>query len=76
MFSFQPYHLRMQKSRLLRIEYHERLPTMKIAIRIIALSFVLAGVAAAATSKTATIVPQSHQSATASLPVPCGIYCR
>jgi hypothetical protein len=48
---------------------------MKLAIRIFALSVVVAGAAAAAvTPKTAPLVP-SHQSATASFPTPtCGPY--
>jgi hypothetical protein len=48
---------------------------MRLAIRIFALSVVVAGAAAAATtSKSAPAVP-SHQSATASLPTPgCGPY--
>ena len=48
---------------------------MKLAIRIFALSVVVAGAAAAAvTPKTAPIIP-SHQSATASMPIPgCGPY--
>jgi hypothetical protein len=48
---------------------------MKFAIRIFALSLIVAGAAAAAvTPKTAPAVP-SHQSATASLPAPgCGPY--
>jgi hypothetical protein len=46
---------------------------MKLAIRIFALSFVIAGAAAAAvTPKSAPALP-SHQSATASMPGPvCG----
>ena len=52
---------------------HKGLPTMKLAIRIFALTIVVAGAAAAATTpKTASAIP-SHQSATAHLPVPeCG----
>ncbi|MGA2832539.1 MAG: hypothetical protein ABSE55_05665 [Terracidiphilus sp.] len=48
---------------------------MKLAIRIFALSLVVVGAAAAAvTPKTTTAFP-SHQSATASLPMPgCGPY--
>jgi hypothetical protein len=46
---------------------------MKLAIRIFALFVVVVGVAAAATtSKTAPVVIQSHQSATATMPAPCG----
>jgi hypothetical protein len=45
---------------------------MKLVIRIFALAVVIAGgVAAASTSKTAPALP-SHQSATASMPSPCG----
>jgi hypothetical protein len=48
---------------------------MKLTIRIFALSIVVAGAAAAATTpKTARAIP-SHQSATATLPTPgCGPY--
>ena len=48
---------------------------MKLAIRIFALTIVVAGAAAAtATSKTAPPIA-SHQSATASMPIPgCGPY--
>jgi hypothetical protein len=65
------YDLRIQKLRLLPIQIKKGLPTMKLAIRIFALSIAVAGVAAAATtSKTARVVLPSHQSATASLPAP------
>jgi hypothetical protein len=65
---FARYSSSIQKMRLLSISIHERLPNMKLVIRIIALSVVIAGgVAAASTSKTAPVVP-SHQSATASMP--------
>lgn len=44
---------------------------MKLVVRIFALSVVVAGAAAAATtSKTAPVVFPSHQSATASFPMP------
>ena len=43
---------------------------MKFAVRILALSFVIAGVAAAATTPKASPAIPSHQSATASLPRP------
>lgn len=43
---------------------------MKLAIRIFALSVVVAGLAAAYSSSAATPVFASHQSATASEPVP------
>jgi hypothetical protein len=48
---------------------------MKLAIRIFALSLVVVGAAAAAvTPKTTTAFP-SHQSATATMPIPgCGPY--
>jgi P pilus assembly chaperone PapD len=61
--------------RLLSIKIYQRLLTMKFAIRIFALSVVVAGAAAAAvTPKTTPAIP-SHQSATASMPVPgCGPY--
>jgi hypothetical protein len=49
-----------------------RLPSMKLVIRIFALSIAVAGITAATTSKTAVNFP-SHQSATASMPAPvCG----
>jgi hypothetical protein len=53
---------------------HKGLPTMKLAIRVFALSVVVASAAAAVavSPKTAPALP-SHQSATASLPIPqCG----
>jgi len=43
---------------------------MKLAVRIFALSVVFAGVAAASVSSSTTQVLPSHQSATASNPVP------
>jgi hypothetical protein len=65
------YDLRRQKLRLLPIQIKKGLPIMKFAIRIFALSVVVAGGAAAATtSKTAPVVLPSHQSATARMPVP------
>ncbi len=51
-------------------EYHERLPIMKLAIRIFALSVVVAGAAAASVSSSAPRTIPSHQSATASNPIP------
>jgi hypothetical protein len=46
---------------------------MKLAIRIFALSVVFAGVAAASVSSTTRPAIPSHQSATASVPIPvCG----
>ncbi len=46
---------------------------MKLAIRIFALSLVVAGGAAATVSSSTTSTIPSHQSATSSLPVPgCG----
>ncbi len=46
---------------------------MKLAVRIFALSVVIAGAAAASLSSTSTHAIRSHQSATATLPVPtCG----
>jgi hypothetical protein len=62
------YDSSIQKQRLLPIQIQKRLPTMKLAIRIFALSVVVAGAAAAATTpKSAPALP-SHQSATASFP--------
>jgi hypothetical protein len=43
---------------------------MKLALRIFALSIVVAGVAAAATTSKIASAPPSHQSATASMPAP------
>jgi hypothetical protein len=51
-------------------KFIERLPTMKLAIRIFGLSIVLAGLAAAYGSSTTTKVVASQQSATAHDPVP------
>jgi hypothetical protein len=46
---------------------------MKLVVRIFALSVVVAGAAAATTSKTTHVMLPSHQSATASVPGPvCG----
>ncbi|MGA2672411.1 MAG: hypothetical protein ABSE99_04205 [Terracidiphilus sp.] len=46
---------------------------MKLAVRIFAFSIVLVGAAAAAVTPKTTTVVASHQSATATLPVPgCG----
>jgi len=46
---------------------------MKLAVRIFALSIVLAGVAAASVSSSSTHAFRSHQSATETLPIPtCG----
>jgi hypothetical protein len=46
---------------------------MKLAVRIFALSVVIAGAAAASLSSSSTHAIRSHQSATATLPVPtCG----
>lgn len=48
---------------------------MKLAIRIFALTIVVAGAAAAATTPKTAPAIASHQSATASFPVPgCGPY--
>jgi hypothetical protein len=77
---FLPYDLHERKLDYPPFTYHRRLPMMKLAIRIFVLSVVVAGAgAAAATSKTALIASSSHQSATASVPLPiCGAghtYC-
>ena len=51
----------------------ERLLTMKLTIRIFALSVVIAGAAAASVSSATTRILPSHQSATSANPVPlCG----
>ena len=48
---------------------------MKLAIRIFALTLIVAGAAAAATTPKTAQPIQSHQSATASMPAPgCGPY--
>src|ERR1035438_8995861 len=58
-----------QEMYFLPIQIQKRLPKMKLAIRIIALTIVVAGAAAAATTpKTTPFV--SHQSATGPLPRP------
>jgi hypothetical protein len=51
-------------------KFIERLPTMKLAIRIFGLSVVLAGLAAAYGSSATTRVLASPQAATAKMPVP------
>jgi hypothetical protein len=51
------------------IQIHQRLPPMKLALRIFVLTIVVAGATAAATPRNAPPIT-SHQSATASLPVP------
>jgi hypothetical protein len=48
----------------------ERLPKMKLAVRIFALSVIFAGVAAASVSSSTTQALVSSQSATARMPVP------
>jgi len=48
----------------------KRLPVMKLAVRIFALSVVFVGVAAASVSHSLIRVVPSHQSATANNPVP------
>jgi hypothetical protein len=64
-----------QKIRLLSIKIQQRLPTMKYAIRIFALSLIAAAAAAAAVTPKTTLAIPSHQSATASMPGPgCGPY--
>jgi hypothetical protein len=47
-----------------------RLPTMKLAIRIFALTVVFAGIAAAATTAPTSHLMPSHQSATSANPIP------
>jgi hypothetical protein len=59
----------------LSTKIHQRLPKMKLAIRIFALTVIVAGAAAAATTPKTAQPIASHQSATASFPVPgCGPY--
>lgn len=54
-------------------QIQERLPTMKLTIRIIALTIVFAGAAAASVSSSTARPIASHQSATESNPIPtCG----
>ena len=48
----------------------KRLPVMKLAVRIFALSVVFVGVAAASASHASSSLLPSHQSATATNPVP------
>lgn len=67
------YHSCEQEARFLSIPIHSRLSTMKLAIRIFALSVVIAGVTAAAVTPKNTPVVANHLSATASQPIPlCG----
>jgi hypothetical protein len=70
---FLLYHFSVTEKQLSVNPSLKGLPTMKLAIRVLALSVVVAAAAAAAvTPKTATFVP-SHRSATASFPIPgCG----
>jgi hypothetical protein len=59
--------------RLLEIEFPWGLPSMKLVIRIFALSIVIAGAAAAATMPKPASALVSHQSATGRMPSPaCG----
>jgi|HubBroStandDraft_1064217.scaffolds.fasta_scaffold110811_2 hypothetical protein len=51
-------------------QINERLPTMKLAIRILALSAALAGLAAASNSSATTRMLPSSQAAPAKMPVP------
>ena len=65
------YSVRAQKEVVsLRIHSTEGLPLMKLAVRIFALSIVFVGVAAASVSKSTPHAIPSHQSATASNPIP------
>jgi hypothetical protein len=69
------YDFSVRKTFFLSIQFHEGLPIMKLAIRIFALSVVVAGAAAAATTPRSAPAIPSHQSASASLPIPeCGPY--
>jgi hypothetical protein len=65
------YDAKCVRAGILPSEYpKKRLPTMKLAVRILALSIVVAGgVAAALTPKSTPILP-SHQTAAASFPIP------
>ena len=57
----------------LSTKIHQRLPKMKLAIRIFALTVIVAGAGAAATTPKTAQPIASHQSATASMPIPgCG----
>jgi hypothetical protein len=52
---------------------HKRLPTMELAIRILALAIVFVGLATASVSPSTKTAVASQQSAAASLPMPaCG----
>jgi len=67
------YYSSIQEIHFLSIHFRTRDSTMKFAIRIFALSVVVAGATAATLSSASTHAVASHLSATASLPVPgCG----
>jgi len=69
------YDFGVQEMCFLPIQIHQRLPPMKLALRIFVLTIVAAGVAAAATTPRTAPPIASHQSATASMPGPgCGPY--
>jgi hypothetical protein len=64
------YAMIVREDRFPHNKFTKRLPTMKLAIRIFALSVAIAGLAAAYGSSATTRVFASHQSATAADPVP------
>jgi hypothetical protein len=68
--SFLLYHFRVREKSIPVIQIQKGLPIMKLAIRIFALSVVFAGAAAATYSSSTRHIIATHQSATASLPVP------
>ena len=67
---FIDYHFSCREILLSQNRMQKGLPIMKLAIRIFALSVVVAGAAAATLSSSTTHAIPSQQSATAKLPVP------
>ena len=68
---FIDYHFSCREIAPLQIRIQKGLPIMKLAIRIFALSVVVAGAAAATLSSSTTHAIASQQSATAKLPIRC-----
>ena len=67
---FIDYHFSCREIALPQNRIQKGLPIMKLAIRIFALSVVVAGAAAATLSSSTTHAIPSQQSATAKMPVP------
>jgi hypothetical protein len=67
---FIDYHFSCREIALPQNRIQKGLPIMKLAIRILALSVVVAGAAAATLSSSTTHAIPSQQSATAKMPVP------